>query len=120
MVNRAPESQTNVEIYADAIDAKFGADFPIPEMVHSQLMAATSGMDGSADAASSREEVTLCFGTNQTWNADDDAFTVPVTERIIRNPFAAKRLILLLGSVLKEYESRYGVLDIEIRKLQKT
>ncbi len=101
MVNRAPESQTNVEIYADAIDAKFGADFHIPEMFHSQLMAATSGMDGSADAAL-------------------DQNTIRFTERIILNTFAAKRLILLLGSVLKEYESRYGVLDIEIRKLQKT
>ncbi len=71
------------------------------------------------NATSSREEVTLFFGTNQTWNASDDEFTVQLTERIILNPFAAKRLILLLGSVLKEYESRYGVLDIETQKLQK-
>ena len=71
------------------------------------------------NATSSREEVTLFFGTNQTWNANDDEFTVQLTERIILNPFAAKRLILLLGSVLKEYESRYGVLDIETQKLQR-
>ena len=71
------------------------------------------------NATSSREEVTLFFGTNQTWNANDDEFTVQLTERIILNPFAAKRLILLLGSVLKEYESRYGVLDIESHKIQK-
>ena len=51
MANRRPESQTNVEMYADAIDAIFGADFHIPERFHSQLMAATFGMDGSADAA---------------------------------------------------------------------
>ncbi len=72
------------------------------------------------NATSSREEVTLFFGTNQTWNASDDQFTVQLTERIILNPFAAKRLILLLGSVLKEYESRYGVLEIETQKQQKT
>ncbi len=71
------------------------------------------------NATSSREEVTLFFGTNQTWNASDDQFTVQLTERIILNPFAAKRLILLLGSVLKEYESRYGVLEIETQKQQK-
>ncbi len=71
------------------------------------------------NATSSREEVTLFFGTNQTWNANDDEFTVQLTERIILNPFAAKRLILLLGSVLKEYETRYGVLDIETQKQQK-
>jgi hypothetical protein len=71
------------------------------------------------NATSSREEVTLFFGTNQTWNASDDEYTVQLTERIILNPFATKRLNLLLGSVLKEYESRYGVLEIEADKLQK-
>ena len=71
------------------------------------------------NAMSSREEVTLLFGTNQTWNANDDEFTVQLTERIILNPFAAKRLILLLGSVLKEYESRYGVLEIESQIIQR-
>ena len=71
------------------------------------------------NATSSREEVTLFFGTNQTWNANDDEFTVQLTERIILNPFAAKRLILLLGAVLKEYESRYGVLELETQARQK-
>lgn len=65
------------------------------------------------NATSSREEVTIFFGTNQTWSPNDGEFTVQLSERIILNPFAAKRLILLLGSVLKEYESRYGVLEIE-------
>ena len=74
MVNRGPESQTNVEMYADAIDAKFGADFHIPERFHSQLMAVTFGMDGSADAALEKN-------------------TIRLTERIILNPFAAKRNI---------------------------
>ena len=64
------------------------------------------------NATSSREEVTVFFGTNQTWSPNDGEFTVRLSERIILNPFAAKRLVLLLGNVLKEYESRYGVLDI--------
>jgi hypothetical protein len=71
------------------------------------------------NATSSREEVTLFFGTNQTWNANDDEFTVQLTERIILNPFAAKRLILLLGSVLKEYESRHGELYIKSQTVHK-
>ncbi len=72
------------------------------------------------NATSSREEVTIFFGTNQTWNATDDEFTVRLTERIILNPFAAKRLMTLLGSLLKEYESRYGVLDIETQQKSRT
>lgn len=71
------------------------------------------------NATSSREEVTMFFGINQTWNASDDEFTVQLTERIILNPFAAKRLNLLLGAVLKEYESRYGVLDLQAPSRQK-
>ncbi len=65
------------------------------------------------NATSSREEVTIFFGTNETWSPNEGEFTVQLTERIILNPFAAKRLILLLGNVLKQYESRYGVLEIE-------
>ena len=42
------------------------------------------------NATSSREEVNLFFGTNQTGNANDDEFIVQLTERIILNPFAAK------------------------------
>ncbi len=46
-----PLCQTNVEMYQDAINAKFGTDFHIPVEFYSQLMAVTFGMDGSKDAA---------------------------------------------------------------------
>lgn len=69
------------------------------------------------NAASSREEVTLFFGTNQTWNMTDrKEFNVLLSNRIVLNPFAAKRLWLLLGSILKEYEARHGGLDIDVGK----
>ena len=71
------------------------------------------------NATSSREEVTIFFGTNQTWSPNDGEYIVQLTERIVLNPYAAKRLILLLGSVLKEYESRYGVLEIDSIKKPK-
>ena len=69
-----------------------------------------------ANAASTREEVTLLFGTNKSWNiSKDNPVKVELSDRIILSPFAAKRLWLILGSVLKEYESRFGELDIESR-----
>jgi len=69
------------------------------------------------NAASSREEVTLFFGTNQTWNVSDrKEFNVLLSNRIVLNPFAAKRLWMLMGSILKEYETRYGTLDIDVGK----
>ena len=64
------------------------------------------------NAASTREELMLFFGTNQTWNLpEDQEFAVRLTNRIILNPHAAKRLQRLLGNVLDEYETRYGPLE---------
>ena len=65
------------------------------------------------NVSSTREEVTLLFGTNQTWHTGQDELTVQLSDRIILNPHAAKRLSLLLNNVLTEYESRFGKLPIE-------
>ena len=63
---------------------------------------------------STREQVDLFFGTNQTWNvAGAGEVTVDLTNRIILTPFAAKRLWAVLGGVLREYEARHGALDVE-------
>ena len=59
-----------------------------------------------------REEIMLMFGTNQAWQGGAKEVTVALSERIVLNPFAAKRLMMLLGQGLKEYESRYGELKI--------
>jgi Protein of unknown function (DUF3467) len=62
---------------------------------------------------STREQVDLFFGTNQTWNVTDGAaVSVDLTNRIILTPFAAKRLLTVLGGVLREYESRHGSLQV--------
>jgi len=66
------------------------------------------------NASSTREEVTLFFGTNQTWNPTKSReFHVRLTDRIVLNPHAAKRLWVLVGAILGEYESRFGKLDVE-------
>lgn len=62
------------------------------------------------NAFSSQEEVTLVFGTNQTLYTGQDEVTVELTNRIILSPHRAKALTMLLAGILKEYESRYGVL----------
>ena len=62
------------------------------------------------NVASTREEVTLLFGTNQTWHAETKEVKVHLTDRIILSPFAAKRLALLIGNVVAEYEKRFGTL----------
>ena len=67
------------------------------------------------NASSTREEVMLFFGTNLTWNpAEAREFNIRLSDRIVLNPYAAKRLWTLLGALLREYEARFGVLNIDI------
>ena len=65
------------------------------------------------NVSSTREEVVLLFGVNQAWNRGQKEVVIQLQDRIIISPFAAKRLSLLLGSVVKEYESRFGTLNVE-------
>jgi hypothetical protein len=67
----------------------------------------------AVNVTSTREEVSLFFGTNQTWNVgEDNQVNVQLSDRIVLNPYAAKRLALLLSGILKEYETRFGTLLI--------
>ena len=59
-----------------------------------------------------REEIMLLIGANQAWHGGQKEVTVALSERIVLNPFAAKRLLQLLGQGLKEYEARYGELKL--------
>src|SRR5262245_42744107 len=68
------------------------------------------------NATSSREEVTLFFGTNRTWNVSKaESVAINLSNRIILNPHAAKRLLMLLTAVLAEYERRFGKVVIGTR-----
>ena len=73
----------------------------------------TSTYANVANVSSTREEVTLLFGTNQTWHTGQQQLTVLLNNRVILNPFAAKRLSVVLNNVIREYESRFGKLQIE-------
>lgn len=63
------------------------------------------------NVSSTREEVTLLFGTNQAWRSGQKEVAIELTDRVIVSPFAAKRLALLLSGVVAEYEKRFGALD---------
>jgi hypothetical protein len=63
------------------------------------------------NVASTREEVVVLFGVNQAWKGGDEEVIVQLTDRMILSPFAAKRLSLLLGNVVAQYEQRFGSLE---------
>jgi len=68
----------------------------------------------AVNASSTREEVSVFFGTNQSWNlGDDKELMIQLSDRMILNPYAAKRLTVLLAGIVKEYENRFGELSID-------
>lgn len=65
------------------------------------------------NVTSTREEVVILFGMNQAWNRGQKEVTIQLTDRIVISPYAAKRMSMLLGNVVKEYENRFGQLNID-------
>jgi hypothetical protein len=60
-----------------------------------------------------REEVTLLFGINQTWNvAETKELSVGLSNRMVLTPYAAKRLLTLLAARMRDYEARVGPLTL--------
>jgi Protein of unknown function (DUF3467) len=60
-----------------------------------------------------REELTLLFGMNQTWNASQTKeLTVQLSNRVVLTPWAAKRLLTLLTARMRDYEERIGPLTL--------
>ena len=73
----------------------------------------TTNFSNVVNIQSTREQVDLFFGTNQTWNASENRpLSIELTNRLILSPYAAKRLSVALNGVLGEYEQRYGALNI--------
>ena len=66
------------------------------------------------NASSTREEVSIFFGTNQSWNiSEDKQLSIQLSDRMVLNPYAAKRLLVLLSRIIKEYENRFGTLQLD-------
>jgi hypothetical protein len=59
-----------------------------------------------------REEITLLFGAHQAWRADQKEVRVMLSDRVVLNPYAAKRLQMMLEKGLKEYEATFGELKV--------
>ncbi len=65
------------------------------------------------NVSSTREEVVLLFGVNQAWQREQEV-TVQLTNRVILSPFAAKRLAGVLNNIMRDHESRFGTLNIDL------
>jgi hypothetical protein len=72
------------------------------------------------NVSSSREEVVLVFGMNNAWEREASEVRVKLNSRVILSPFAAKRLALLLNSVVQQYETRFGAMDMGVAQAERT
>jgi hypothetical protein len=55
-----------------------------------------------------RDELMLLFGTSQAWMNTTEEVTVELSERVLLNPHAAKRLLTMLAKSINDYEANYG------------
>ena len=65
------------------------------------------------NVSGAREEFVLLFGMNQAWDAGQQELKVQLTDRVVMSPFAAKRFATLLNNVIRDYEKKYGTIEIE-------
>ena len=80
----------------------------------------TNAYANVCNVSSSREEVVLVFGMNNAWEREASEVRVKLNSRVILSPFAAKRLALLLNSVVQQYETRFGVMDMGVAQTERT
>ena len=64
------------------------------------------------NVAGAREEFVMLFGMNQAWDAEQQELKVQLSDRIVMSPFAAKRFVTVLNNVIKDYEKRYGAIEV--------
>ena len=105
------ETPTAAENTAAASTAATGTTVPEVRWDDSGM---TTSYANVCNVTSTREEVSLLFGTNQTLYTGQKEVMVKLSDRIILSPFAAKRLLVLLDNVMKQYESRFGKVNIGV------
>lgn len=108
-----PEEPDTAEIRTDGRRAD--TSVAGPEVQGRRVRLNTSHMKSSycnvCNATSTQEEVVLNFGLNQSWDRPEGDMEIDIQHRIIMSPHAARKLRQVLGSLIEEYESRYGLLD---------
>lgn len=67
------------------------------------------------NVSSTKEEFNLLFGTNQSWAMGQPNVRIALTNRMILNPYAAKRLAVLLGNAVAKYEEQVGPIELDAK-----
>jgi hypothetical protein len=106
------------DITGDATPETVPVDVPIADQVVSTKVNWDDGkmvttFANVVNVLVTREELTLLFGMNQTWNTSQaKELTVQLSNRIVLTPYAAKRLLTLLAARMRDYETRIGPITL--------
>jgi hypothetical protein len=88
---------------------------PTPENTQVKIRWNSSGIRSTYanvfNVTAVREEIMLLFGESHP--LDKDEKEVRLTNRILLNPFTAKRVLILLEKAVQKHESKYGPLESE-------
>ena len=106
MSQKTKADEKNIE------EAKTRGDVPKINWDQSKM---TTTYANVCNVSSTREEVSVMFGTNQTMNMGQGEIAIELTDRIILNPYAAKRLAHILSGVMQQYEAAFGELPVDAK-----
>lgn len=68
----------------------------------------------ATNVVAGREEVMMILGVNRAWQMNQEKVEVAISDRIVMNPYTAKRLAIMLSATIRAYEKKYGPLDIGV------
>lgn len=66
----------------------------------------------ATNVVAGREEVMMILGVNQAWQMNQEKVDVAISDRIVMNPYTAKRLAIMLSATVRAYENKYGKIDL--------
>jgi len=113
---KMPGSTSNATNLPSASPSQPGQSTNAAPTVQFDVSNLQSSYANVCNVSSTREEVVLAFGVNNVWERGQANIQVQLTNRIVLNPHAAKRLAAVLNRVVAEYESKFGTLKDDARQ----
>jgi len=72
------------------------------------------------NVSSTKEEFNLLFGTNQSWAGMQKDIKISLSNRVILNPHAAKRLSIMLLKAVQQYEDKMGEIKLDAETISES
>ena len=103
-----PMAKTDVGEPDEQTEVALTGDGQADTRIHWDDSDMTENYANVATVIATQEEFSILFGVQKGLRPDPRGMTVQVSNRIMVNPFLAKRLLAVLTRTLDEYERRFG------------